>query len=182
MSVLIFQLFILFIELEGSVASDLLALDLSQPDNIDFAVDIRDSAVAWINNIETDSKYRTWPATVYDLLRPSFPGMVRSIRKNIFNLLVVIDPIKPEGREITKLVESFVVHSAPIRVGVVFDTRKADSKSEKIYRSLICAWNYINQVKKPRDALSFLTDVSKNIFKFISNCLETKFINYFFVI
>lgn len=143
------------------MASDLLTLDLSQPENIEFAVDIRDSAVVWINNIETDSKYRTWPSTVYDLLRPSFPGMVRSVRKNLFNLVIVIDPIKPEGRDIAKLVESFVVHSAPVRVGVVFDTRQADSKSEKVYRSLICAWNYLSQTKRPRDALSFLTDVSR---------------------
>lgn len=114
----------------------------------------------WVNNIETDSKYRTWPSTVYDLLRPSFPGMVRSIRKNIFNLVLVIDPVKPDAREIIKLVESFVLHSAPIRVGIVFDTRKSDAKSEKVYRSLFCAWNYISQNKRPLEALSFLTDVS----------------------
>lgn len=143
----------------------MLALDLSQPETIEFAVDIRDSAIIWINNIETDAKYRSWPPTVYDLLRPSFPGMVRSIRKNLFHVVVVIDPIKPEGRDITKLVESFVVHSAPIRVGIVFDTRKADEKTEHVYRSLVCAWNYISQSKRPQDALSFLTDVSMNNFQ-----------------
>lgn len=147
-------------DIEGKVVSDLLALDLSQPESIEFAVDIRDSAISWVNNIETDSKYRSWPGTVYDLLRPSFPGMVRSIRKNLFHVVIVMDPIKPEGRDITKLVESFVVHSAPIRVGIVFDTRKSDSKTEGVYRSLICAWNYISQNKRPLEALSFLTDVS----------------------
>lgn len=151
---------LVFIEIEGSVASDLLALDLSQPESIEFAVDIRDSAIVWVNNIETDSKYRTWPATVYDLLRPSFPGMVRSIRKNLFHLVLVVDPVTPEGRDLIKMVESFVVHSAPIRVGIVFDTRKANQKSDPIYRSLICAWNYLTQNKRPLDALSFLTDVS----------------------
>lgn len=152
-----------FKEIDGAVASDLLALDLSQPETIEFAVDIRDSAVIWINNIETDARYRSWPPTVYDLLRPSFPGMVRSIRKNLFHVVVVIDPIKPEGREITKLVESFVVHSAPIRIGIVFDTRNADESTDKLYRSLICAWNYISQAKRPQDALSFLTDVSSYV-------------------
>lgn len=150
-------------EIDGPVASDLLALDLSQPETIEFAVDIRDSAIIWINNIETDAKYRSWPPTVYDLLRPSFPGMVRSIRKNLFHVVVVIDPIKPDGRDIAKLVESFVVHSAPIRVGIVFDTRKSDAKTEHVYRSLVCAWNYISQAKRPQDALSFLTDVSCTI-------------------
>lgn len=134
-------------------------MDLSQPDSIEFAVDIRDSAIVWINDIEKDSKYRTWPQTVYELLRPSFPGMVRSIRKNLFNLVIIIDPAIPDVRPITKLVESFVVHAAPIRVGIVFDTRKAVGESENVYRALTCAWNYISQLKKPRDALSFLTDV-----------------------
>lgn len=141
-------------------------MDLSQPDTIEFAVDIRDSAIVWINDIEKDSKYRTWPQTVYELLRPSFPGMVRSIRKNLFNLVIIIDPVIPDVRPITKLVESFVVHAAPIRVGIVFDTRKSNTlttnsvgESENVYRALTCAWNYISQLKRPRDALSFLTDV-----------------------
>lgn len=151
----------------------MLALDLSQPESIEFAVDIRDSAIVWVNNIETDSKYRTWPGTVYDLLRPSFPGMVRSIRKNLFHLVLVVDPVAPEGRDLIKMVESFVVHSAPIRVGIVFDTRKANQKSDPIYRSLICAWNYLTQNKRPLDALSFLTDVSF-VQNFILNFYMTK--------
>lgn len=147
-------------ELGGSIASDLLALDLSHPESIEFAVDIRDTAINWINDIEQDAKYRTWPASVYELLRPSFPGMVRSVRKNLFNVVVIVDPLIPEVRAITKLIESFVVHSAPIRCGVVFDTRRKDAESQKAYRALVSAWNYISQLKNPRDSLSFLTDVS----------------------
>lgn len=127
---------------------------------MEFAVDIRDSAIVWLNNIEKDSKYRGWPARVYDLLRPSFPGMVRSVRKNLFHLVLVIDPISPEARAITKLVESFVLHSAPIRVGIVFDTRKMVESNADTYRAMFCVWNYMSQTKKPLDALSFLTDVS----------------------
>lgn len=137
----------------------MLTLDLSQPETIEFAVDIRDSAINWINDIETDSKYRTWPSSVYELLRPSFPGMVRSVRKNLFNVVIVIDPLIPDVRGITKLIESFVVHSAPIRCGVVFDTRNKDAKAQEAYQALTAAWNYISQQKNPRDALSFLTDV-----------------------
>lgn len=151
-------------ELEGVIASDLLALDLSHPETIEFAVDIRDSAIHWINDIEKDAKYRSWPSTCYELLRPAFPGMVRSVRKNLFNVVVVIDPLIPDVRGITKLVESFVVHSAPIRCGIVFDTRRTDATSQKAYRALNAAWNYISQVKKTRDALSFLTDVSRAFF------------------
>lgn len=114
-----------------------------------------------MNDIEKDHKYRGLPPSVFDLLRPSFPGMLRSVRKNLFNLVVIIDPITPNARDVTKLVESFVVHGAPIRVGIVFDTREADGEKSDVYRTLICAWNYISQTKKPKDALSFLTDVSR---------------------
>lgn len=74
---------------QGKAASQLLALDLSSAGGKDFAIDIRDSAIMWVNDIETDSQYRRWPSSVMDLLRPTFPGMLRNIRKNVFNLVSV---------------------------------------------------------------------------------------------
>ena len=56
-----------------------LALDLSGK-TVTYGLDVRDSAVNWVNNIETDKMYRTWPDNVQELLRPTFPGMLRSIR------------------------------------------------------------------------------------------------------
>lgn len=53
----------------------------------EFAIDIRDSAINWINDLESDSQYRRWPTSVMDLLRPTFPGMLRNVRKNLFNLV-----------------------------------------------------------------------------------------------
>ena len=40
----------------------LLSLDLSRPDSsqASYAVDIRDSAVVYVNDIETDAAYRRW--------------------------------------------------------------------------------------------------------------------------
>lgn len=132
-----------------------------------------------MNDIERDSKYRSLPPSVFDLLRPSFPGMLRSVRKNLFNLVVVIDPITPEARDITKMIESFVVHGAPIRVGVVFDTRKGVAENVELYRTLICAWNYISQTKKPKDALSFLTDVSSGFISFKSLRFNSNFFHFY---
>lgn len=39
-----------------------------------YGVDVRDSAVNWINNIEKDAIYKNWPEGVQELLRPTFPG------------------------------------------------------------------------------------------------------------
>jgi UDP-glucose:glycoprotein glucosyltransferase len=76
---------------------------------------VRDTAVNWINDIEKDKIYATWPATVGELLRPTFPGMLRSIRKNFFNVVIMCDPSKKESRSLLKNLESFYVHRAPTR-------------------------------------------------------------------
>lgn len=66
----------------------LLALDFSDSGSSDeFAIDIRDSAINWINDIENDSKYSRWPTNLMELLRPTFPGMLRQVRRNLFNLV-----------------------------------------------------------------------------------------------
>ncbi|XP_055550572.1 UDP-glucose:glycoprotein glucosyltransferase [Wyeomyia smithii] len=145
------------IGIRGKAATPLLALDLSSTAK-EFAIDIRDSAITWINDLENDAQYRRWPSSVMDLLRPTFPGMLRNIRKNLFNLILVIDPVSSEdnSRDIVKLVESFVVHSAPVRIGLIFYSEDNDLLE---YRSLICAFNYVHQKKGSTEALGFLTDL-----------------------
>lgn len=84
----------MFADIEGKTASDLLALDLSTSAAKDFAIDIRDSAVTWINDLENDAQYKRWPSSVMDLMRPTFPGMLRNVRKNLFNLVKTISKNK----------------------------------------------------------------------------------------
>lgn len=143
----------------GNLASSLLALDLTASSKKEFAIDIRDTAVQWINDIENDAQYRRWPASVMDLLRPTFPGMLRNIRKNVFNLVLVVDVLQPLARSVIKLSESFVIHQAPIRLGIVFDARDANKDNLEDYIAITCAFNYVSQKKDARAALSFLTDI-----------------------
>ncbi|XP_053694365.1 UDP-glucose:glycoprotein glucosyltransferase [Sabethes cyaneus] len=145
------------IGIRGKTATPLLALDLSSTAK-EFAIDIRDSAITWINDLENDAQYRRWPSSVMDLLRPTFPGMLRNIRKNLFNLILVIDPTSSEdnSRDIIKLAESFVVHSAPVRIGIIFYSKDNDLTE---YKSIVCAFNYVQQKKGSTDALGFLTDL-----------------------
>lgn len=41
----------------------------------------------WMNDIENDPAYRSWPSGVQELLRATFPGVIRQIRRNFFNLV-----------------------------------------------------------------------------------------------
>lgn len=66
----------------------LLALDFGDDsNNQEFAIDIRDSAINWMNDLERDMKYNRWSTSLMELLRPTFPGMIRQIRRNLYNLV-----------------------------------------------------------------------------------------------
>lgn len=44
-------------------------------------------------------------------------------------------------------------------MGLVFDSRNVKTSLEADYRAIICAFNYVTQLKSSKDALGFLTDV-----------------------
>lgn len=73
--------------------------------------------------------------------------------------VLLVDPIKPAARGILKLAESFVIHTAPVRLGIVFDNRNIPDAQEPEYRAILCAFNYVTQQKTAKEALGFLTDV-----------------------
>ena len=131
----------------------------------DYQIDIRDSSVFYINDIETDSMYRHWPSSVQDLLRPAYPGVLRSIRKNIFHLVLIVDPSKQEAFDVLKLAESFYIHKAPLRIGLVFAINSNMSINGYQDAGVAClnAFDYISQQKSPYDGLSFLTDVIASV-------------------
>lgn len=147
----------------GTITRPLLTLDLGTASK-EFALDIRDSAILWINDIETDAQYKRWPNSVLELLRPTFPGMLRSIRKNLFNLVLIVDPVQANGRQLIKLAESFVLHLAPVRLGLVMDFRQETAETKEVYDAILFAFNYMFQTKSPKDALGFLTDVRETGF------------------
>ena len=126
-----------------------------------YGVDIRDTAVHWVNDVETGKLYKGWPGTVQELLRPTFPGMLRSIKKNFFNVVIMCDPAAASTKPLLKLLESFYVHRAPVRIGLLFslstDMEKTGDNDAGV--ALVNAFNYIATNKDPYDALAFITDV-----------------------
>ncbi|KAG5893498.1 hypothetical protein JTB14_010548 [Gonioctena quinquepunctata] len=143
--------------------STLLGLDFGDDStgSQEFAIDIRDSAINWINDIENDARYARWSNSLMDMLRPTFPGMLRQIRKNLYNLVLIIDPTDPETKDVLKLVESFVIHTTPIRVGIVFNVTDSHSVSglDDAAVAMQCALNYVTQSKNAPTALSFIRTI-----------------------
>lgn len=135
-------------------------------DNQDFAIDIRDSAIIWVNDIEKDSQYRRWPEFLTELLRPTFPGMLRSIRRNLYNLVLIIDPLNSDSMALFSLVESLYAHYTPLRIGFVFVINYNTSITGLQDPSIAVnnAFHYfVESQKKPKEALYFLSNVSIGI-------------------
>lgn len=59
-----------------------------------------------------------------------------------------------------KLLESFYVHLAPLRLGLVFSIHPTATGEEDGGVALLNAFNYIAEVKDSYQGLSFITDVS----------------------
>ncbi|CAF0964391.1 unnamed protein product [Brachionus calyciflorus] len=137
---------------------DLIYLDISSKAT-DYGVDLRDSSIQWLNDLEKDKKYSYWSRNVHDILRPTYPGMLRSIAKNFFNLVFVIDPAKDASKSLLKTAESFYVNDIPIRIGFVFVTNKNDDGNSDPSVALFRAHNYIKEKSNPIKALAFITDV-----------------------
>lgn len=72
-----------------------------------------------------------------------------------------MNPVETEHRGIFKLLESFVVHTAPIRVGIVLAVNSSTKLTglDDAGVALLCSFNYVVQQKNPQAALSFLTSV-----------------------
>ncbi|XP_033104033.1 UDP-glucose:glycoprotein glucosyltransferase 1-like isoform X2 [Anneissia japonica] len=126
----------------------------------DFAVDIRDNAVVFVNDLEEDDRYRNWPSAMHEMLRPTFPGMMRHVRRNFFNLVFILDPVKPESGMLLQQLEIFFANDAPIRYGLVFvtDSDEVDGKDDAgvaIHRVL----NFVLAEDGPDKALDILARI-----------------------
>ncbi|XP_017270490.1 UDP-glucose:glycoprotein glucosyltransferase 1 isoform X1 [Kryptolebias marmoratus] len=123
---------------------DILKLNV-QPSDSDYAVDIRNPAIYWINNLETDHKYSSWPYNVQELLRPTFPGVIRQIRKNFHNLVIMLDPTQENTSELLGVAEMFYDNNIPLRIGMVFVVSDEDDVDgmQDAGVALVRAYNYI---------------------------------------
>ncbi|XP_069563366.1 UDP-glucose:glycoprotein glucosyltransferase 1 isoform X1 [Brachyistius frenatus] len=131
--------------IETHFIHDILKLNV-QPADSDYAVDIRNPAISWINNLETDHRYSSWPYNVQELLRPTFPGVIRQIRKNFHNLVIIMDPTQENAAELLSVAEMFYANNIPLRIGLVFVVSVEDDIDgmQDAGVALVRAFNYIS--------------------------------------
>nr|XP_002120850.2 UDP-glucose:glycoprotein glucosyltransferase 1 isoform X2 [Ciona intestinalis] len=129
-------------------------------------LDIRESAIIWANDIETDERYKRWPANVHELLRPAFPGTLRRVRKNMFHLVFVIDPTHADAKYLVEAAEIFWANDVPLRIGFSFlvdDSAEIDGNDDAGV-ALVRAYNYArDEMDDNEKSFSFLTNVYKSL-------------------
>ncbi|XP_036247244.2 UDP-glucose:glycoprotein glucosyltransferase 2 [Molothrus ater] len=130
--------------IKGETLSKFMRLHVHPTDN-NYALDIRHSSIIWINNIEQDLSYSTWPESYQELLKPSFPGFLHEIRRNLYNLVLFVDPIQEDTGDYMKLAELFYHHDVPLRIGIVFilSTQEEIDGNEDAGVALWRTFNYI---------------------------------------
>ncbi|KPI93423.1 UDP-glucose:glycoprotein glucosyltransferase [Papilio xuthus] len=143
--------------LPKNLINSLMSLELGEAYTWEeYGLDIRDSAVTWLNDLETDDRYRRWPSSFMELLRPTYPGMLRNLRRNIYNYVIVIDPTSTLSGPPLKLGETLLKHATPVRVGLVL----APGSDAALSAAIRSAFNYIAQDKNSnKEAFYFLTQL-----------------------
>ncbi|XP_045503578.1 UDP-glucose:glycoprotein glucosyltransferase [Colias croceus] len=125
----------------------------------EYGLDIRDSSITWLNDLESDERYRRWPSSFMELLRPTYPGMLRNLRRNIYNYVIIVDPTSASSAPPLKLGETLLKHATPVRVGIVLAPNNTP-----LGIAVRSAFNYVAQDRNSnREAFYFLTQLLNSL-------------------
>ncbi|KAI9283208.1 UDP-glucose:glycoprotein glucosyltransferase-domain-containing protein [Sporodiniella umbellata] len=129
-------------------------------DNVDNVLDVRDTPenpfVAWWNDLENDNRYEGWPYDIMEILKPTYPGQLHPIRKNIYNLILVEDLASQRSLvRITNEVKAMVQRKIPIRFGVI-SFIDSNSSTCKLAAKAAQAFYYISKNTNTSTGMNFL--------------------------
>ncbi|CAB3984374.1 UDP-glucose:glyco glucosyltransferase 1-like [Paramuricea clavata] len=135
-----------------------------ETDEETYAVDMRHHSVIFVNDLERDAQYRDWPSSVTELLRPTFMGMLRYIAKNIFNLVLCVDPVASTTAELISIADEMIQNQMPIRFGLVVVTETDDNVDGRTDAAvgIARAFYFINNDDGPDAAFAFVTRLYAN--------------------
>lgn len=100
----------------AEMETDLRSLEAPRPPQRVDVLTGSKGAVAYLNNLEKDELYKRWPATVQQLLYPSW--QLHAIAKNIYTCLLILDLASMEAMEAINVVGLMLDKGYPIRFGI----------------------------------------------------------------
>uniref|UniRef100_A0A2K5F4S6 UDP-glucose ceramide glucosyltransferase-like 1 n=3 Tax=Aotus nancymaae TaxID=37293 RepID=A0A2K5F4S6_AOTNA len=150
------------LKLEGKMMNGLRNLGINREDMSKFlklnshiwehtyVLDIRHSSIMWINDLENDDLYITWPTSCHELLKPVFPESIPSIRRNFHNLVLFIDPAQEYSSDFIKLADLLYYHKVPLRIGFVF-ILNTDDEVDGANDAGVALWRAFNYIAEEYD-------------------------------
>ncbi|KAG0997777.1 hypothetical protein G6F28_002581 [Rhizopus arrhizus] len=126
-------------------------------DVISGVFDVRDSPetpfITWWNDIEKDNRYHGWPSDIMEILKPTYPGQLHPIRRNIYNLVLVEDLASQESlNRIVNEIQAMIKRTIPIRFAMISFVDHDDSATTLAAQAL----HYINQNHSKSAGMEFL--------------------------
>ena len=116
------------IGLTATEAIDLLSHEViakSQAEDEPQRYDWRDetegsNVIMWLNDIEQDKRYSTWPSDLGSFLQRTYPGQLPTVRRDVHNLVVSVDLAEMDDLElILDMLLNLVKRTVPVRIGLV---------------------------------------------------------------
>nr|XP_045001230.1 UDP-glucose:glycoprotein glucosyltransferase 2 [Jaculus jaculus] len=116
----------------------------------DYVLDVRHPSVVWINDLENDALYASWPSSCWELLKPPVHDSIPSIRRNFHNLVLFIDPTQAYTLDFIRLAALFYYNEAPLRIGFVF-ILNTDNEVDGTKDAGVALWRAFNYIAKEYD-------------------------------
>ncbi|VUZ57741.1 unnamed protein product [Hymenolepis diminuta] len=153
-------------------------------------LDIRTAPILYLNDIEKNPAYGSWIPNIHALFMMGAPGQLRQIRKNLFNVVFIVDPTDPVAAEMLKVAEIIILKKVPIRVGILWSV---NPEVDTLGRTVARAFTYLAENVKSypgrrgvssglgnpgaMSALNFLTDLYATYDKkdFTAQIVESEF-------
>ncbi|GIJ99324.1 hypothetical protein Aspvir_001454 [Aspergillus viridinutans] len=76
--------------------------------------------IIWMNDLEKDTKYQSWPDDLSAYLQPMYPGQLPAVRRDAHNVVAPVDLTSSDDMElVVKTLQVFVKKKIPVRFGLV---------------------------------------------------------------
>ncbi|XP_048588616.1 UDP-glucose:glycoprotein glucosyltransferase 1 isoform X2 [Nematostella vectensis] len=150
---------------KGEPLTALSVMSLSE-ERDSYVLDTRDDSVVFVNDLENDRHYASWPSHIQEILRPTFPGMLRYIARNIFHVVMFVDPVSPASVALIKTADEFVRASMPARIGLVLvaDAEPGtDARKKNAGVAIARAFHFVKNEKDSRQALDWLVQLYNQV-------------------
>ncbi|KAL4990969.1 UDP-glucose:glycoprotein glucosyltransferase-domain-containing protein [Aspergillus falconensis] len=76
--------------------------------------------IIWLNDLEKDAKYESWPSQLAAFLQRTYPGQLPAVRRDLNNIVFPVDLTRIDDVDlIVTTIQMFVKRKIPVRFGVV---------------------------------------------------------------